>query len=318
MGKAMLCKNVVKNNEMREKFMSKQIAKAMLFFVAVFWGGGFVATKIALDAGVSAGILVMLRGLIFAICVCICFFKNVMGMTKLELKAGLKVGIFNFIGFLFQAIGAMYTTPSNSSFLTTTSVVMVPFMVWVAYKVKPTIKNFISIGICLIGMGILTGIFGTAFVLNIGDVYTLVGAFFFGLSVVALAKQPEGGHFAASAVLMGVTLFIGGFGYFLVLEKAVIPTIHWGEAFLAIAYLSLISSFLCQTVQIIAQKHIPATTASLIMLLESVWGSVFSILWGFENFTTNLIFGGGLILISLLISELEMKNLLKINQKNRG
>ena len=284
--------------------MKKQTAIIMLVAVTIIWGGGFVATKLALDGGVSAGMLNMIRGLVFSVLIFTFFSKEVLTMSKEQLKNGLFVGIFNFMGFILQTIGAMYTTPSNSSFLTTTNVVMVPFLSWIILKAKPKMRNLLAVVVCMTGMGVLTGIFQAEFVLNIGDAYTVAGAFFFALSIVLLAKQPEDGHFAAGAFLMGFTLFLGGAIYAFFIEGANFAAVDWKSTILPILYLAVGSNFIAQTLQIIGQRYVPATTASLIFMLEGVFGAIFSIVWGFEKFTLNLLVGGGLILCSLILSEM--------------
>ncbi|MEG1782217.1 MAG: DMT family transporter, partial [Oscillospiraceae bacterium] len=143
-------------------------------------------------------------------------------------------------------------------------------------------------------------------VLNVGDLYTIAGAFFFALSIVMLAKPPEGGHFAAGAFLLGVTLFLGSAVYFFTVEGGVVPNIDWRLAILPILYLSIGSNFIAQTLQIVAQRHLSASTASLIMVLEGVFGSIFSILFGYEPFTLSLLLGGALIIFSLILSELQI------------
>ena len=286
--------------------MKKQTAILLLVIVTVIWGGGFVAIKLSLDSGVSAGMLNMIRGLIFTMIVFAIFPGQVLGMSKAQLKNGLLVGLFNCIGFVLQAIGALYTTPSNSSFLTTTNVVMVPFLAWLLYKNKPKPRNIVAVFICMAGMAVLTDIVNVGLRLNIGDVYTIAGALGFGLSIVLLAKQPEGGHFAAGAFLLGLTLFLGGAFYMVVFENASFAAVNWKEAILPILYLSIGSNFIAQSMQIVAQRHLSASTASLVMMLEGVFGSVFSILFGFEKFTLGLLTGGGLILASLIISEVQI------------
>ena len=286
--------------------MKKQTAILLLVIVTVIWGGGFVAIKLSLDSGVSAGMLNMIRGFIFTVIVFAIFPGQVLGMSKAQLKNGLLVGLFNCIGFVLQAIGALYTTPSNSSFLTTTNVVMVPFLAWLLYKNKPKPRNIVAVFICMAGMAVLTDIVNVGLRLNIGDVYTIAGALGFGLSIVLLAKQPEGGHFAAGAFLLGLTLFLGGAFYMVVFENASFAAVNWKEAILPILYLSIGSNFIAQSMQIVAQRHLSASTASLVMMLEGVFGSVFSILFGFEKFTLGLLTGGGLILASLIISEVQI------------
>ncbi len=286
--------------------MKKQTAVAMLIITTVIWGGGFVATKIILDTGFPPGLLNVVRGFIFSLLV-FCFFpKQIIHMSKEQLKIGILIGTFNFLGFLLQTIGAQYTTPSNSSFITTTNVVMVPLIAWAIYKIKPRLKVFVAVFICLLGMAILSGIFNTNFIINIGDIYTLLCAFSFALAIVMLAKPPEGGHFAAGAFLLGLTLFLGSLIYFFIFERSEVFVIDYKTVVMPILYLAIGSSFIAQTMQVMAQKYLSASTSSLIFLLEGVFGSIFSILFGFEKFTFNLAIGGSLILISLILSEIEV------------
>ncbi len=293
--------------------MKKSTAIVLLVIVTVIWGGGFIGIKMALDNGMSAGMLNMVRGLIFSLVVFIAFPKKVLSMPKAEFTNGLLVGTFNALGFITQAIGALYTTPSNSSFLTTTNVVMVPFMAWAIFKIRPKLRNLLAVVVCMAGMGVLTGAFETEFVLNIGDLYTVIGALFFGLSIVFLAKQPEGGHFSTGAFMMGITLFAAGLVYMLVFEEISFSAVAWTKVVLPVLYLSIGSNFIAQSLQIVAQRHLSASTACLILMLEGVFGSIFSVMFGYEPFTVNLLLGGGLIVCSLILSEIQF-----VKKKDKG
>lgn len=286
--------------------MKKSTAILMLIVVTVIWGGGFIGIKMALDGGMTAGTLNMARGFIFTAIVFGAFHQHILSMSKDELINGILVGTFNALGFITQAIGALYTTPSNSSFLTTTNVVMVPFMAWAIFKVRPKMRNLIAVVVCMAGMGVLTGAFETEFVLNIGDLYTVIGALFFGLSIVFLAKQPEGGHFSTGAFMMGITLFMAGAVYTVFFEDISLAAIPWTKVILPVLYLAVGSNFVAQSMQIVAQRYLSASTACLILMLEGVFGSVFSVLFEYEPFTVNLLVGGGLIVCSLILSEIQI------------
>ena len=64
------------------------------------------------------------------------FRKHIVTMKFKDVKIGLMAGTANVLAFLLQTIGTQYTTLSNSAFLTTTNVIMIPFMVWVLMKRK--------------------------------------------------------------------------------------------------------------------------------------------------------------------------------------
>ena len=286
--------------------MKKSTAILMLIVVTIIWGGGFIGIKMALDGGMTAGTLNMARGFIFTAIVFGAFHQHILNMSKEELVNGILVGTFNALGFITQAVGALYTTPSNSSFLTTTNVVMVPFMAWAIFKVRPKLRNLLAVVVCMTGMGVLTGAFETEFILNIGDLYTVIGALFFGLSIVFLAKQPEGGHFSTGAFMMGITLFMAGAVYTVLFEDVSLTAIPWAKVIWPVLYLAVGSNFVAQSMQIVAQRYLSASTACLILMLEGVFGSVFSVLFGYEPFTINLLLGGGLIVCSLILSEIQI------------
>ncbi len=295
--------------------MSKQTAICIMLLVTLIWGGGFPATKLSLDFGVTVGIINMVRGAIFTILVFVVFRKQIVTMKLKDVKIGLMAGTANVLAFLLQTIGTQYTTLSNSAFLTTTNVIMIPFMVWVLMKRKPVAKNFIAMAVCMVGTAVLAGVFQNGLTFNVGDIYTLACAFFYGLSIVLVAMQPSDSHFSVSAFMMGLTHFLGGLLYFVVAEGAYIPPLEWKIAILPVLYLGVLSSFTAQTLQILSQRYVSPNTASLVFMFESVFGSIFSILFGFEAFTFNLLIGGGLIVTSLVISEVDFK---AVKRKNKA
>lgn len=65
--------------------------------------------------------------------------------------------------------------------------------------------------------------------------------------------------------------------------------------------------------QIVGQKFTDATAAGLIMMTESMFGSLFSVSLGFEPFTMNLLIGGILIIISILIMQIDFSKKSRIN-----
>ena len=297
------------------KNLKKQTAIIVLFIVTVIWGGGFIGIKMALDYGVTVGLINMIRGFIFTLLVFICFNKHIMSMKLADFKIGLLAGAANMAGFLLQCIGTQYTTLSNSAFLTTTNVVMIPFMAWVLMKKKPVLKNYVAVAICMVGTAVLAGVFQNGLTFNVGDIYTLACSFGFGLSIVFLAMQKSETHFAAGAFMMGFTHFLGGLLYFVIAEGAYIPDINWKIAILPVLYLGFGSSFAAQSMQVAAQRYVNPSTASLVLMFESVFGSIFSIMFGFEEFTLNLLIGGSLIVASLVVSELDFKTFGKAKVK---
>lgn len=285
--------------------MKKNTAILLLLLVTVIWGGGFIAIKMCLNYGMTSGTLNMCRGAIFSATVFTVFHRQILSMSKETFKVGLFAGIFNSLSFIFRGIGAGLTKPSSTSFLSSISVVLVPFMVWAAYKVKPKAKNLVAVVVCLIGMAILTDMINQGFTMNTGDILVIISSVFFGTSIIILSRQPKDCHFSQSAFLLAITLFAGGLFYTL-FGHASFAGIRWNKAIMPLVYLAFLSNFVAQCLQIETRRYLPASTASLIMTLEGVFGSIFSVLLGFESFTMSLFWGGTIIFISLVICEGEL------------
>lgn len=276
----------------------------MLVAVTVLWGSGFIVTKMALDQNATTGLINIARGLIFALLIFIIFFKRITKMTGKEFFKGFFAGALNSFAFILQTVAMQYTTPSNAAFFTITNVLMVPFIVWVFYKIRPSLKIFGAVGVCLVGMAILTGFWGDNATGNKGDALALAGAFMFALSIAYISNSAKNVDYSIIAFWLGITQAIGGIIYFVFFENAAKISIDWMKVFPMLLYLGLFPSFVAQTGQVIAQQNTTATSAALIMTLEAVFGSIFSVIFGFDRLTLSLFIGGSLIMLSLVISEI--------------
>ncbi|HBF76058.1 MAG TPA: EamA family transporter, partial [Lactobacillus sp.] len=164
--------------------ISKGRANLMLLMAAMIWGAGYIFSKMATNANMQAGLINAIRGFIYAGIAFLFFHKAILKMTKVDLRLGLVAGFINFLGYQFQTWGLRFTTPSNNAFLTAVYVVIVPIIIWLMYKRRPERKSYLAIIIAIIGMGFLTNILANGFTLHIGDLLTLISAFFYALQIV--------------------------------------------------------------------------------------------------------------------------------------
>ena len=299
---------------MNRKFtMTRPIANILLFFIAAIWGSGFVVTKVAVNANLTPGFITFSRGLLFAIFAFIVFHKRILKMSKEAFKAGLVGGLLNVAGYLTQTVGIQFTKPSNNAFLTSTYIVFLPVVAWVFYKKKLKVQKLIAIVLCLFGTAVLTNVFSNALTLNIGDFYSLLCAMFYAGSIAFLSYSAKTSDYAVVAFMIAVVQTIGGFAFFVIVEKASTSGVNWTEVVLPLLYMGIVCSFVAQTIQVVAQKHTSATTAGLIMMLEGLFGSVFSVAFGLEHFTLQLAIGGIIIMGSLSMMEVNWTRILNRN-----
>lgn len=288
---------------------TKGKANALLLLVAIFWGSGSVVTRLLLDAGLTAGFTVSCRGAIFAGLTALFFHGQLRGWNRRALAVCGGAGAANFLGYAFQAIGVAHTTPSNNAFLAAIYVVLIPFFAWLFFHKKPTARCLVAVTVCLGGMAVLAGVFSGAFQLNVGDIYSFLGAVFYAVAITLISYGAEEAAPAKVSFSLGVWMCLGGGCLHLAMGGGAMPGADWGSALPMLAYVGVVCSFLAQSIQVRAQRHTPASTAGLIMMIEALFASIFSILSGLEPFTPQLAIGGALILAAFAIMEIEPRSI---------
>ena len=269
-----------------------------LLLVALLWGAGFLFTKRGLDY-ITPLWMMSMRFVGATIIMSIVFYKNFRKISKSDLKAGLIIGIFLYIAFATQTIGLQFTSISNQAFLTATNVVFVPFLVWAVYKKAPDKFAFIGAALATVGIGLITLKEGLQ--LNVGDMWTLACAVFFAGHIVSIGffakdKDPIAltiVQFAVAAVLSLVSA--------LMMEP--LPAKIGSEAMVAVGYMVLASTLLAFLLQNICQKYTPSTHASLILSLESVFGTLVAVIFEGEMFNLQMAFGCITVFAAILLIE---------------
>lgn len=280
----------------------KYLSDLSLLFVAFVWGGGFVAVKDALNT-VTPMVLMSVRFVLAAV-VLYLFLHRWMGkIDKNDLKKGSIVGVLLYIAFAAQTFGLQYTTASKQGFLTATYVIMVPLIYWIFYKRRPSTKALIGSIITLVGIGLVS--INATFTLNIGDVLTLICAFFFAAHIISIeffAKDMNVFKLAFIQIGIAAVLFV-----ITALITEPIPTSFTPRAWLAIVYLAVFSTFACFTLQTVAQKYTSSSHVSIILSLESVFAALLGVVLLGEVLTPIMLVGCTLIFAAILMVELNFK-----------
>lgn len=253
--------------------LKKIIYPLLLFITATIWGFAFVAQSVGMDyvepftftaARSVIGGLVLLPLLIWK-----------KGKKKgdsssspqdraLLLKGGLACGLLLFLASSLQQIGIQYTSVGKAGFITTFYIIVVPFFaVFSKQKVHPLIWPVVALA--LVGLYLLT--MDGSFALSKGDAYILACAFMFGVHIMVID------HFTSrvDGVWMScIQFFVCGILAFLVMMVVEEP--NWAGVLAAwgpILYAGVMSNGVAYTLQIVGQKGVHPTVASLILSLES-------------------------------------------------
>ncbi|MFZ7132738.1 MAG: DMT family transporter [Eubacteriales bacterium] len=271
-----------------------------LFITALVWGSGFVAVKSALDNLSPMYIMISRFGLAW-IFIMVVFHKKLKQVKRTDLKPGIIIGSFLFLGFATQTIGLQYTLAGKQAFLTGTNVVMVPFIFWLVKKEKTDIYNLVSAFLMFIGIGLLTLNHTLGAGLNKGDLLTLLCAFFFACHIVSIGIYVRKyDPIILTMIQFGVTcilsvIWMGLFEDF----NLFIPT----DGLFEIIFLACFSTFLAFLLQNICQKHTTPSHAAIILSQESFIGSILSILLLGDIFTSKMIIGCIMIFLAIITAE---------------
>jgi hypothetical protein len=280
--------------------MKKTLGVIGLIIVTIIWGGGFVASDIALNE-LSPFEIMSYRFLIASILMGIFAWKNLKNIRKDEIIYGSILGVALFSGFALQIIGLKYTTPSNNAFLTATNVVMVPFIAYIIGRKKLNKADITGSFTALIGVGVLS--LQSNFSLGTGDILTLFCALGFAFQIYLT------GIFGKK-IRPSILNFLQMFTAFCL---SVIGLLFSGSINLslstqgisAIIYLGVVSTAICYFLQTAAQKHVDETKSAIILSMEAVFGTLFSIVLLGEKPTLKMVIGGIMILSAVLMSELQ-------------
>ena len=243
--------------------------------------------------------ILVLRFTLSSILMGIIFWKRLVKIKLQDLKAGVVIGIFLFLAFLAQTIGLQYTTVSKQAFITASNVVMVPFIYWFVSKKNPDIYEIIAAILCFIGIGILS--LEGSLSISLGDGLTFICAIFFALHIISIGIYSKNHdpiilsvvQFAVAAILSFISGIIFKINFAPITKEIGMP----------ILYLAVVGTIIGFGIQNVAQKYTTSTHAAIILSLESVFGSFFSVILLGEKFTFRLFLGCIIIFLAIITAE---------------
>lgn len=279
--------------------MKKYLAIAGLITVTVIWGGGFVASDMALNS-LRPFQIMTIRFLLASVIMGAAGIRDLKELKPGEIRAGILMGSALFIGFAFQIVGLQYTTPSKNAFLTALNVVMVPFIAFLILKKKIGIKSMAGAAMAVAGVGLLS--LEKNLTLGLGDALTLVCAAGFAFQIFFTSEFVKKYRAVAlNFVQMLTAVALSAASLVLFGETKLQVT---AEGWLSVLYLGVISTALCYLLQTASQKYVDETKAAIILSMESVFGTMFSILILHEQVTARMVCGSVIILAAVIVSNL--------------
>ncbi len=280
----------------------------ILFMAAAIWGFAFVAQSVGMDY-VGPYTFVTARNVV-ALAVLLPWVaaarrqrkkggKRRSGRRSLIYGGGC-CGICLFAASALQQFGMKYTTVGKAGFITAMYIVLVPvFGIFV--KKKTGIKVWIAVAAALAGLYLLCMTKGD-FQLQKGDAYILGCAAVFALHILVVDHfSPLVDGVELSCVQFAVNAVLGTILMMLLEQPRMADLL---AAWLPIVYAGALSSGVGYTFQIIGQKGMNSTVASLILSLESVISVLAGWLLLHQALTARELAGCALVFAAIILVQL--------------
>lgn len=270
----------------------------MLLFVTLVWGTTFPIIRDA-TAHLNGAEISEIRFLIAGVCM----LPFALKASRTAWRDGALLGVIGLISYFTQAIGLEYISANRSAFLTSTNVLMVPFL-GLLFGGR---LSFQIVGAALIacaGVGLMSWEGGANWM---GDSLTLACALTYALYVILLSRR-IGAHesrtlaatqIVAMAVIGGIWLLITHPHAQALRDLAV----RSRPIALPLLYLGIIASAGMLFLQAVGQRHVSAEKAAVIYAMEPVFAALFGWLWLHETLGTRGLIGGALVVLAVILGE---------------
>ncbi len=284
----------------------------LLFTTATIWGSGFIGQSIGMDH-VSPFTFTFFRTLIGALVLLPVIYllkRKAQRRHKIQ-KANnrralcigsIVCGVCLISAESFQQFGLVYTEASKAGFITSMYIIFVPFLSWVFGK-RPNLLVLIATLLSALGLYLLCIEDPSRLHLEQGDILILICAVIFAVHILAIAhfvEQVDGvalscGQFFVASFLGLITMLLFDTHLSLANILAAAPAMLW---------CGIMSNGVAYTLQIIGQRGINPTIATIILSLESVMAVFFGNLILDETLHAKQYVGCAVMLVAVIIAQL--------------
>ena len=223
------------------------------------------------------------------------------GSLKSSIINGCILGVVFCIACNFQQHALIYSSAGKVAFITAFYILLVPiFSLVLRYYVPPiywlgSVIGLAGLFFLCIDMGGFRGFY-------YGDVYAFLGAVFFAIHILLVE------HFVRktnSLKLSCTQLLVGG--VISLIPMFIFENPSWqaiGSAIIPILYAGLFSCGIAYTLQIVGQKHVDPSVATLVMSTESVFAAILGAIILKETMDIFEIMGCVLVALAIVIPNL--------------
>ena len=259
--------------------MSTKKANLILTTCSMAWGTSYIFMKLGIE-GLSPLMLMALRtGIAFLILVLI-FFKRLLKVNKRLLLYSAITGFLLFTNLTPILYGLNTITASQSGFILSTTVVLVPIIHAIISRRLPEHHVRLGIIIVLIGMVLING---DIFAVKPGTLLCMLSAFSYSINIVLnsyFTRQVD--PLALGVYQQGFTCLYSIIGL-LVFGSPIFPStaLDW----ISVLGLALLSSAYGFVVQTVVQQYTTPENTGFLFSLEPIFAAIFSFIFLHEKLT---------------------------------
>lgn len=248
----------------------------LLFLTAFIWGTAFVAQAVGMDhiGPLTFNAVRNVVGGIALIPVILVFDRVKTTERRQEERAnrktlvigGISCGVALCVASNLQQVGMQYTTVGKAGFITALYIVIVPIL-GLFFRKKVGAKLWVSVVIAIFGLYLLC--MSGSLKLQLGDFLVLLCAVAFSVHIMVIDYfSPKVDGVKMSCIQFFVAAILSAF---CMLGAEGVPDPQAvAMSWMPILYAGVLSSGVAYTLQIVGQKGVNPTVASLVLSLESV------------------------------------------------
>ncbi|TDX43685.1 DMT family transporter [Orenia marismortui] len=299
-----------------EQLLSRRLkADLALLFVVVIWGSTFAIMKGVFEV-ITPFYFLTLRFTFATLVLSFVFLNRIKKLNLDTLKKGVWTGIFLFGGYALQVTALKLTEASKVGFITGLTVVLVPVLSALVFKKIPELMTVFGVGLATIGLVLMT--FNGEVLFKLGDLLVLISTISLAIHILLVdryVKDQDPILFAiiqiGTVALLSAIISVVEGSYVLVSDMSI-----W----VSVIFMGVFATALAFIIQNKAQQFTTPTRTAIIFIMEPVFGALFAYLYLGEIISARGYWGGLLIVLGMLFSELNFANLKrslanKINKK---
>jgi drug/metabolite transporter (DMT)-like permease len=281
--------------------MNKYKAGILLIITTFFWGVTFTIVKDAIRQ-VDVFVFLAQRFLFAAGVMLPLAVVHKRTVSPVVLRQGVILGLFLFASYAFQTVALLYTTASNTGFLTGLNVVIVPLLGALVFHHPVSRSVWMAVVLSIVGLFLLCTNGSLAF--NRGDVLAAVCAVCVSLHLLytsRFARQSSDDVIWLTTLQLGTVAGLSSAAA----QMRGMPVFDWHPELLwTLIVCSLIATVFAFLVQTSMQRYISPAQTALIFCSEPVFAALYAYVAAGERLGLFGMIGALLILAGMLISEL--------------